>query len=160
MVKPHRRSTSALPYKTKQASIKRVSSEVKRGWRNDKMVGNATQCSRDLDSNTTDDKFMLNSTTYFYQGCVWKRSDAVSLMIECLHRIELLDTSANVTVPQCAQFCGSFRDALPAIYGAFSCLSLLCCLGVFITYFVFPRLQQSGYSSKVFLYRYSSTSCE
>lgn len=120
------------------------------------------QCSPDLTDVTCDkhnrlcDKFMLDNTTYFYQDCVWTLREAVRSMIECLHRIELLKTRPNVTVPQCAQFCVSFSDALPAIYGAFSCLSLLCCLGVFITYFIFPRLRQSGYSSKVFIRRYSA----
>lgn len=97
------------------------------------------------------ENFTLDNTSYFYQDCSWRSSDVVDSMIRCLRRVELLNTSADVA--QCAQFCGSFRDALPSIYGAFSCLSLLCCLGVFLTYYIFPRLRQSGYSSKVFLRR-------
>ena len=108
------------------------------------------------DTCSVPDNFTLDNTKYFYQDCSWNVSDVVETMIECLNR-----TNSNniVDVAQCAQFCRSFPHALPHIYGAFSCLSLLCCLGVFITYYIFPRMQQSGYSSRVFLYRYSTT-CE
>ncbi len=99
--------------------------------------------------------FTLDNTHYVYQGCCWKRSDVVQAMIRCLHRVELVNSNTSANVTQCAQFCGSFPHILPHVYGAFSCVSLLCCLGVFITYYTFPRLQQSGYSSKVFLRRYT-----
>ena len=99
--------------------------------------------------------FTLDDTDYFYQNCSWKRSDAVKAMIDCLNRADQVNSNTSAAdIAQCAQFCGSFRDVLPHVYGAFSCVSLLCCLGVFITYYTFPRLQQSGYSSKVFLRRY------
>ncbi len=48
-------------------------------------------------------------------------------------------------------FCQSFHDVIPRIYLGFSCLSAFCCLWVFATYFLYPRL--GGYSSKVFIYR-------
>lgn len=48
-------------------------------------------------------------------------------------------------------FCQSFHDHIPSVYLSFSCLSAFCCLWVFATYYLFPRL--SGYSSKVFIYR-------
>lgn len=92
--------------------------------------------------------FMLDNHTYFYQPCVGNSSTAVGYMVDCINRIE----STNET--QCAQFCETFPRVLPATYVGISCLSALCCLGVFATYFSFPRLRQSGYSSKVFLYRY------
>ena len=100
------------------------------------------------------DNFTLENTIYFYQSCSWSSSEVVELMIKCLRRVELY-SNTGADVAQCAPFCRSFRDVLPHIYGTVSCLSLLCCLGVFMTYYIFPRLQQSGYSSKVFLRRYS-----
>lgn len=105
----------------------------------------------------TDTNFTLGNTKYFYQDCSWNVSNVVDKMIDCLNLVD--NCGNNVDVAQCAQFCRLFPRALPHIYGAFSCLSLLCCLGVFITYYIFPRMQQSGYSSRVFLYRYSTT-CE
>ena len=125
----------------------------KRRWWDDKMVVDGTQCSPNV-TYIKHDNFTLDNTTYFYQSCSWRSSEVIESMISCLRRVELY-SNTDADVAQCAPFCRSFRDALPHIYGAFSCLSLLCCLGVFMTYYIFPRLQQSGYSSKVFLRRYS-----
>ena len=121
------------------------------------MVGGkmTMECSADaMDDNMTRNDFMLDKTDYFYQGCSWSRSDVIKTMIDCLNRSDQLNSNPGENITQCAQFCRSFRDTLPHVYGAFSCVSLLCCLGVFVTYYTFPRLQQSGYSSKVFIRRY------
>ena len=61
--------------------------------------------------------------------------------------VSLIQTSKEGVDP----FCSSFHDTIPAIYLGISLLSAFCCVWVFATYFLFPRL--SGYSSKVFLYR-------
>jgi hypothetical protein len=135
---------SALPISVRETS-KLGQKKAVRG----KTAMDGTECCPDVTNVIVD--FTLDGTDYFYQSCSWKRSEVVNTMVDCLHRTE----QDNST--QCAQFCGSFRDILPHVYGTFSCVSLLCCLGVFITYYTFPRLQQSGYSSKVFLRRYTNT---
>lgn len=50
------------------------------------------------------------------------------------------------------QFCTDF-SAIPNVFLGISCLSAVCCLIVFATYHLFPRL--GGYSSKIFIYRTS-----
>ena len=102
------------------------------------------------DTDSVNDTFGLDGKRYFYHTCTWSIDCVVNLTSDCLNRT----VSASSSEIQCAPFCVTFRDALPAIYGVVSCLSLLSCLGVFTTYYVFPRLRQSGYSSKVFLFRY------
>ena len=92
--------------------------------------------------------FKVLNVTYFYQSCMGRDADAVGLVADCIRRIQTPENE-----PQCAQFCEDFQRLLPRVYAAISCVSLICCLGVFVTYFSFPRLRQSGYSSKVFLYR-------
>ena len=49
------------------------------------------------------------------------------------------------------QFCTDFSGTIPYVFLGISCLSAVCCLCVFATYRLFPRL--GGYSSKVFIYR-------
>lgn len=98
-------------------------------------------------SSVSNSTYIVRNTTYFHQSCVEER-DAVGLVAECIRRIQSAPNE-----PQCAQFCDEFPRVLPWVYFGISCLSLICCLGVFVTYFSFPRLRQSGYSSKVFLYR-------
>ena len=51
-------------------------------------------------------------------------------------------------------FCSEFEKYIPSVYLSFSAVSAVCCCGVFITYFCFPKFKQTGTSSKVFLYRY------
>ena len=105
-------------------------------------------------SSVSNSTYTVRNTTYFYQSCVEER-DAIGLVVECIRRI-----GENAPhEPQCAQFCDDFPRVLPWIYLGISCLSLICCLGVFVTYFSFPRLRQSGYSSKVFLYRWACLCC-
>ena len=85
---------------------------------------------------------------YFYQPCVFSDEEASDTARSCRHCF----TNSNRTL-SCAQFCDKFGTVLPYVYFSVSLLSALCCLGVFVTYFSFPRLRRSGYSSKVFLYR-------
>ena len=85
---------------------------------------------------------------YFYQPCVVSDEEVINIARNCRHCF----TNSNKTL-SCAQFCDKFEAILPPIYLSVSLLSAICCLGVFVTYFTFPRLQRSGYSSKVFLYR-------
>lgn len=99
-------------------------------------------------SSVSNSTYTVRNTTYIYRSCV-EESDAVELVVECIGRIKNAQHEL-----QCAQFCDKFPGVLPWVYFGISCLSLLCCLGVFVTYFSFPRLRHSGYSSKVFLYRY------
>ena len=106
-------------------------------------------CSRDF--NVSDKTYTVRNITFFYDSCFSDR-DVIERVADCVVRIETLENE-----PQCAQFCYEFSTVLPPIYVAISCLSLVCCLGVFATYFSFPRLRQSGYSSRVFLYRYASS---
>lgn len=93
--------------------------------------------------------FTIGKVGYFYQPCVGNDNDAAKNVRNC-HNCYL--NYSNRTVG-CFQFCENFETVLPPIYFSLSCLSALCCLGVFVTYFSLPRLRRSGYSSKVFLYR-------
>lgn len=52
----------------------------------------------------------------------------------------------------CPQFCNDF-ETVEHVYLAFSLLSGLSCLIVFLTYLVLPRLRHGGHSSIVFIYR-------
>ena len=63
----------------------------------------------------------------------------------------LSNCSNGPTHEECSPFCSGFPRLVPTIFLAFSCFSAFCCVWVFVTYLIFPRL--SGYSSKVFLYR-------
>lgn len=49
-------------------------------------------------------------------------------------------------------FCSDF-SIVQRLYLAFSVLSALSCLLVFLTYILLPRLRHGGYSSRVFIYR-------
>ena len=94
--------------------------------------------------------YVVQKTRYFYQPCVADSNTRYNRVVECLA------CSRNANQPEalrCSQFCDKFESVLPPIYGSISGLSALCCVGVFLTYFSLPRLRQSGYSSKVFLYR-------
>ena len=76
--------------------------------------------------------------------------------VECKSSIDsVIYNSSNCsngpTHEECSPFCSGFPQLVPTIFLAFSCLSAFCCIWVFVTYLIFPRL--SGYSSKVFLYR-------
>ena len=101
-----------------------------------------------FDKNMT--PYIVEETRYFYQPCVnnlsaeYVEGELLDLVRECL------DCNNH---SRCFQFCDGFERILPPIYGSISCLSALCCFGVFLTYFGLPRLRISGYSSKVFLYR-------
>ena len=109
------------------------------------MAGNVSNCPRNI--TVSDHVYVVRDTTFFYHSC-FSDQNVIYRVADCVTRIE---TEQNE--PQCAQFCEEFSQVLPSVYFAISFLSLLCCLGVFATYFSFPRLRQSGYSSKVFLYR-------
>ena len=98
---------------------------------------------------TTHDFYNIGNTKYFYLPCVSNRNESYQLIKHCFN----CNSSTNSTL-LCAQFCDKFEEILPLIYLYFSCLSAVCCLGVFATYLLLPRLRQSGYSSKVFLHRY------
>ena len=76
--------------------------------------------------------------------------------VECKSSIDSViynssNCSNSSTHEECSPFCSGFPQLVPTIFLAFSCLSAFCCIWVFVTYLIFPRL--SGYSSKVFLYR-------
>ena len=98
--------------------------------------------------------YVVDETCYFYQPCVnnltaeFAEGELLDRVRECL---DYNNYSRNHS--RCFQFCDGFERILPPIYGSISCLSALCCFGVFLTYFGLPRLRISGYSSKVFLYR-------
>ena len=97
------------------------------------------------------DMGMVNETRYFYQPCV----EHSFVEGELLDRVRECQDCVNVSNhSRCFQFCKDFEQILPPLYGSISGLSALCCFGVFLTYFGLPRLRMSGYSSKVFLYRY------
>ena len=86
---------------------------------------------------------------YFYQPCVGSDNDAALTVRNC---VACYRDYSNRTL-SCAQFCDKFESVLPWVYFTVSLVSMICCLGVFVTYCSFPRLRRSGYSSKVFLYR-------
>ena len=100
----------------------------------------------DLAGNSTG--YKIDSTLYVHQPCVLSSNQSYNNIKSC-HSCERL-TNRSV---RCAQFCERFGQVLPPVYASISSLSALCCLGVVLTYIIFPRLRQTGYSSKVFLYR-------
>lgn len=89
-----------------------------------------------------------------YNQCPFSNSCSV---FECTNDESIYNISSkcnNVTEEcsaECSPFCSKFASTLPKVFLGFSCLSAFCCIWVFVTYFIFPRL--SGYSSKVFLFR-------
>lgn len=87
---------------------------------------------------------------YFYQPCVGSDEEATLTVRNCK---DCYGNYSNQSLA-CFQFCDKFESVLPLVYFSLSLVSAICCLGVFATYFTFPRLRRSGYSSKVFLYRY------
>ena len=92
--------------------------------------------------------YSLNGTLYFHQPCVSSTRQSYLNIKSC----KAIERNHNFSV-QCSQFCGCFREYLPHVYASVSAISALCCLGVFLTYVIFPRLRRAGYSSKIFLYR-------
>ena len=95
-----------------------------------------------------DNNYTIKDQTFFYQSCVSDYKTAAEVVNNCTI---LKNTSGDSD--QCVQFCNRFPEYIPNIYLGVSCLSAFCCMWVFVTYFALPRLRQSGYSSKVFLYR-------
>ena len=99
--------------------------------------------------------YVVQNVYYFYQPCVTDLGERYNHINECLVCNRNLSNQPETL--RCSQFCDKFESVLPPIYGSISALSVLCCVGVFLTYFGLPRLRRSGYSSKVFLYSRVST---
>ena len=106
-------------------------------------------CAPDNVSDLPVPTYPIGKTHYFYQPCVGSRDEAAQTVKNCWN---CYTNYSNQTLA-CFQFCDKFEAILPPVYFSLSVISALCCLGVFATYFTFPRLRRSGYSSKVFLYR-------
>ena len=107
-------------------------------------------CRPDTIDNLTNKSFSVGTKVgYFYQPCVGSDDEVAEMVGNCY---KCYEKYSNETL-SCTQFCDKFPAVLPPIYFGVSFLSAICCLGVVATYFCFPRLRRSGYSSKVFLYR-------
>ena len=92
--------------------------------------------------------YSIDGVSYFHQPCVSSNNQSYQNILHC----KGIENASNYSM-QCSQFCDCFREYVPHVYSSVSAVSALCCLGVFLTYTIFPRLRRSGYSSKIFLYR-------